>query len=665
MTREHRPKPEALDDLPVTLSEFSERFPVKVDGQPLDLTEHSYLKPIYDATRFDRGKDCTMVLMTGAQVGKTIWLISSMIKAAAQFWGDNFGYFLPDQGMSDIFSSKRWLPIMRSHPLFASVSGVGVGSSKRDEDRKRVRPFGDSTIYFWYMGGKTSTESLPMRGVFFDEVRRMHHADIQRAEERMSHCSYPLNMKISTAKFPDADVHYYFKRTDQRFFHTKCRCKEGIVLAENWPNCVGVRGTEDYFYRCPKCDMEITQPQVGEFVARYPERKAIGFHVPQMLSPVMTPARLFQKYDSSLDRQEFYNSGLGMPYVDPTSIMVPLDVAMACVQEGLQWAYNGINCFMGVDQRGGENHVVIGDIDVATKKIRLRHLQIIQGEGKAVFADLYPLMERYDVDCCVIDALPSYNEAVAFGKRFKRRVFLAYYSENQNMIRWSDRDNELAALRKANKDSKYEYHVMLDRYKSLEWSLSKWVDRRIICPEPKALTQRVRTHGVDRISYICLGDPETHEQGLFYHLRSAAKRKIEVFTADSEKRERVETGAFRMVFENIGIDPHFMHAANYMCVAASRRIGGGEIYSGSKPVNTGEETPAEILERRPDITVTQAGDVAQVKKSFSHLVNLNQVEGTCGTCMHFNDEKNWCKERDFNTQASFPSCHTYIVGKKK
>lgn len=647
-------KPDALKDLPPNLRGFVEKFPVKIEGKPIDLTEHRYLAPIYEAMRFDQNESHDLVLMTGAQVGKTIRMISGLQYAASWFWGESFGYFLPDQNMSDIFSSQRWIPIMRSHPLFASLAGLIGRNSK--EDRKRVRKLGESTIYFWYMGGKTSTEALPMRGVFFDEVRRMVYGDIQRAMERMSHCSYPVVEKISTAGYPDSDIHYYFKQTNQQFFHTTCKCPDGVVLAERWPECVGVRGKNEFFYRCPECSTEITQPQEGRFIARNPESKAIGFHVPQILSPVMTCGRLFKKYEDAADRQEFFNSGLGLPWVDPTAIMVTLEVAMACVEEGLMWAATGVNCFMGVDQRGGENHVVIGDIEPETKKLRLRHLEIIQGEGKSVFGQLYHLMERYDVDVCVIDALPSYNEAVTFAKKFKKRVFLAYYSENAHMARWSDRDQELQALRKAKPDAKFEYHVMLDRYKSLEWTMTKWVERRVICPEPKALVQSVKVHGVMRQSHICIGDPDTHEQGLFYHLRSAAKRRIEIFTADTERRERIETGQFRMIFENIGIDPHFLHAMNYCSIAASRRQGGTDLHMPEqKPLH---QTPQDVKMENPHMPLQQASDVSQLQNRLPQMVQPQGTPGTCGACMSFINGS-FCEARGFNTKAMLPACDLF------
>lgn len=656
-------RPDALKNLPETLRGFIDKFPIKVDNKPMDFTRHRYLAPVYESMRLDRGDHFTSVLMTGAQVGKTIRAIGGVVYSASTFWGESFGYFLPDQNMSDIFSSQRWKPIMRSHPLFASLSGL-LGRSSA-EDRKRVRKFGESTIYFWYMGGKTSTEALPMHGVFFDEVRRMVFGDIQRAMERMSHCDYPIDEKISTAGHPDSDIHYYFKRTNQQYFHTTCKCPDGVVLADRWPDCVGVRGKADYFYRCPTCSMEITDPQDGRYVARTPEneKKGIGFHIPQILSPYWPAPKLFEKYENAADRQEFYNSGLGTPWVDPTAIMVPLDVAMACVKPGLAWAQTGVNCLMGVDQRGGENHVVIGDIEPGTNKLRLRHLEIVQGEGKAVFAQLYSLMERFDVDTCVIDALPSYNEAVSFAKHHKRRVFLAYYSDNVNMVRWSDRDEELKALQRAKPESKFEYHAMLDRYKSLEWTLTKWVERRVVCPEPKGLVQEVRVTGVIRQSHICLGDPDTHEQGLFYHLRSAAKRRIEVFTADAERRERVETGQFRMIFENIHVDPHFLHAMNYCSVAASRRQGGTELYA--PEVRAAHQTPQEVQAANPEMSITQASDVSQLEARLPQVVLPTGTPGTCGACQSFTGGS-FCEARGLNTKAELPACELFqpILKKK-
>jgi len=1017
--------PPAVTNLPDTLFDFVSSRPYLVDKKPIDFARHRYLIEPYQAFACDRTQDSfDFVLMSAAQVGKSVTIMGGLIFAALKFWADKFGYFLPDREMADIFSSDRFQPMVASNPSLAILAGEADqrinGLKVKKEDRKRVRSLGASTIFFSYMGGKTSTEAIPMRGIFFDEVRRMKMTDIERASERVSHSDYPINCKVSTAGYPDcfagetaivvrhritgrvlpvairdladtwkefdvlsynraggnrprwrtingvicrglrpmvtvrlsggttirctgshrfaqspsrqhvkkqikwtpiadlpripkahggpplsgvltltefpnvsntrwhdttidapldlltcyavgawiaegtrdlhawhfwqntgkplrtkvkawadaqglpytedragvrvtlrhrpdletvfaacgtgssqkcipdvilggsprqlsslldglldgdghrrkaftpshpsgrewefftssnilasqvmflcrrlgkcpmlscraarsstrtnargrvitqrlsvftvsynptsqlsqpimnalavtevrsvrpdgedlaydievdgtpwfvlaesgalvhnSDIHHYFQRSDQRTWHARCRCHDGVVLTDHWPDCVG-ESKGEYFWRCPVCDKRLLDLQDGQYRKRTPEHSVIGFHIPQLISPVMTPRRIWDKWLHATDRQEFYNSTLGLPYVDPESILVPLDVALACVDHELHWLTDGTHCVMGVDQRGGENHVVIGY--PGDGKLKLAHLEIVQGESP--FDRLYELMVRYDVDCCVIDALPSYNEAVRFAKQFKRRVFLAYYTENVHMLRWSDRDEQLKALYRAKPESKFEHHVMLDRYKAIEFALMQWVLRQVACPTPEGLVQKVRAKGMERQSHICLGNPETGEQGLFFHLRSVARRKLPVMRRDTEAKKTVDTGEFTMVWEEIGVDPHFLHAFLYCLMANQRRQVTAELWVPQHGSTV--PTVKELKEKKPDLSLTQAGDAAQIQAKILTLPKTNALAGTCGKCQHFDADKSTCQARRFSVQAGMPACALYM-----
>ncbi len=654
----HSTRPAIVESCPATLREFVELHQFEVDNNPFSFTDREYLIPIFEGIRYDRGDQFGLVLMTGAQVAKSITAILSMVMATMTFWGRSFGYFLPDQEMTLIFSSMRFMPLVESCMGLRPLIGRDHLTGGKTEDRKRVRSLGRSTVYFSYMGGKTSTESLPMQGVWFDEVRRMAMQDVERASERISASPYPINIKLSTAKHPGADIDYYYKRSTMGMWHSKCRCKDGIDLARTFPNCVGERKGE-VFYRCPKCDKRIARPVDGRYIFHQPERDVEGRHVAQILSPLWKAPRFWQSWLDATDKAEFYNSKLGLPYLDPESIVVTPEIAWGCVNPALKWQSSGTNCVMGVDQRGKENHVVIGW--VGPNKVEIRHLAMVQADDP--FTPMKDLMQQYDVDCCVLDALPNYNEAVRFAKAFPRRVFLSYYTDNVHMVRWSDRDEDLKALLRAGKDSKHEWHVMLDRYKSIEWSLMHWVNRQIACPNPDALTQEVSVKGLRKTVPICLGHADRMEPGLFWHLSSISRRRVELQRRDAVKADILQTGEFKMIWENIGIDPHFVHALNYMLVAGSRRkvldqlILMDDISAPKTPIPV-----IEIQEKRPELPATQAGDQAQFETMIVPALTRTVKPGTCGACQNFQVEQQRCQARHFSVQAAMPAgeCMDYV-----
>ena len=173
-TQVQQPIPAMVRDLPNSLYEFVQKVPIQVDKHPLDFERHPYLIPIYKAVNFDKTlhpHSFNFVLMTGAQVGKSVTIMLALIFASAKFWAEKFGYFLPDREMADIFSSDRFAPMVQSNP---SLSALNAFAQKikglKAEDRKRVRTLGATTIFFSYMGGKTSTEAIPMAGIFFSLV---------------------------------------------------------------------------------------------------------------------------------------------------------------------------------------------------------------------------------------------------------------------------------------------------------------------------------------------------------------------------------------------------------------------------------------------------------------------------------------------------------------
>ena len=655
-------RPAIVDSCPDTLRQFVQTHQFEVDHSPFQFDGREYLLPIFEDIRFDQGDHFSGVLMTGAQVAKSITAMLALTMATLKFWGKSFGYFLPDQDMAMIFSSRRFYPLVCSCLALRAMIGQDPVTGKKLEDRKRVRAIGRSTVFFSYMGGKTSTEALPMQGAWFDEVRRMAMQDVERASERTSGQSYPLNFKLSTAKHPDGDIDYFYKRSSMGKWHSTCRCAEGVVLADTFPECIGERKGE-VFYRCPKCDARIEHPVQGRMIHHQPElrRAAVGWNIPQLLSAKLWPApRFWKKWLNATDRAEFYNSGLGKPYLDPDSILVPLDVAMACVDPNLTWQGHGTNCVMGIDQRGQENHVVIGW--VGPTKVELRHIEMIQADDP--FERMCHLMYQYDVDCCVGDALPNYNDAVRFAKKFPRRVFLSYYSDNLHMIRWSDRDEELKALVRTSKDAKFEWHVMLDRYKVIEWALMHWVHRQVACPNPHGLVQEVRVKGMKAPVELCLGNPDKLEPGLFWHLRSISKRKVEIERRDSVKADTLKTGEFKMIWENISIDPHFVHAFTYMLVAGARKQITGQILLLDMPGTTPPmPTPAAHVQHdRPDLTPEQAGTVAQLDQGIHRPIQQLGKPGTCGGCANFSGENQPCLVRQFLVQGHLPvgNCWEYI-----
>jgi len=574
-------KPELAKDCPDNLYGFVERLihlngELLVDNEPFTWVGHEYLIEPYKSLKLDgheKEEGDSHAWMCGAQVGKSIAAMLFEILLALWFWGKYIGYFLPDKDMSMIFSANRFKPMCLNIPQIADLwgedpTGDDDGKSKKNSDQKRVRSIGPSLIFFSYMAGKTSTESIPMLAVLFDEVRRMLDGDIERALERMSHSPYPIDFKISTAGYPDVNIDKAFKDSKQNRFHSACKCRDGIILADRFPECVGERGAlpahrflPKYFWICPKCKEPILNPRDGQWVAASPNARADGWHIPQILSPRQTAEKIFLAFLRASDITEFYNSKLGIAHLSKDAQIVDRDTLRSTVNTDLRWLKTGVNCAMGVDQMFGFNCVVIryrGPKDEATGlfKSRLAHVEWILSDNP--WERTGELMEQFDVSCCVVDSMPNSNEALRFSKDFRGRVFLADYSyqaeKGEDICIWGDKvQND--PNKKASDETKQKYRVRISRYHAILWNLMRYVNRLKEQPHERGLIMPVPNKRNEmEPTFIC-------ENVFWDHLCRVARRKEMIDEAQ---------GKFKMVFENVGLDPHFLHSDLYAELALSR-----------------------------------------------------------------------------------------------
>ncbi len=166
---------------------------------------------------------------------------------------------------------------------------------------------------------------------------------------------------------------------------------------------------------------------------------------------------------------------------------------------------------MGVDQ-GSDLHVVIGKRH-SGKAGQIVHLGVYKD-----WAELDGLMKSFNVFRCVVDALPETRNARAFAERFKGKVYLNFYNENQKgAYAWREKD----------------LIVSSNRTESLDASHNQVLHADLVLPKECEMTRQFALH-----------------------LHSVAKR------LETEK----ETGSQRYVYVRLGAD-HFRHAFNYECMA--------------------------------------------------------------------------------------------------
>jgi len=618
---------------------------LKVDGLPFKLDDRPTMRWVYSLipSTVEEAFGKRLVLMKCAQVGFTIMEMLAMIYMALKFMPCKVGMYLPDRNLAQIKSSERFMPVVRTVPVAHRMmmeDPSGVRGGKTGEGNVMVRNMGPSRFYFLWTSGKGATESVPLDVVSFDEVQEMAIADMEKTSERMSASRIRFTLMGSTANWPDRDIHFFYKKGQQFQFWTECEsCGTYQILDDHFPNCIRLRDgvsivngkpveKADYRYVCHECDEVIADPQRGEWRPTNPDADIISVHYPQFLSPTISPREIIEAYFNADDMKNFFNRKRGKPYLDPSQVPVNLEMLNECAELGMEmgviWKQRATGTFMGIDQMGQFNVVLIAE------RLPTGHMAIIHAEE--IYADepferCDVLMVQYGVQCCVCEALPNFNSAWSFAKRHPGKVFIAGYADiSDEMLRWGDSRLNRQDL-KTDEDSRVQYTVTLDQYKCMQSALSRIQKRTCVFPDPMGLVQEIREKGLQSVIPIL-------KDRVFMHFTRTAL----IAEQDEEQKK------FRRRVVKVGIDPHFSYAFMLLFVAFARAHG----------------TSGFIL---PDSQKELTPVAAAVEKAMpglpSAVVNMMHLTGeVCGRCVCFEDGV--CSERKYLVNATDPGCPIFL-----
>ena len=334
--------------------------------------------------------------------------------------------------------------------------------------------------------------------------------------------------------------------------------------------------------------------------------------------------------------KNFYNRKLGKPYVDPSQVPVNLEMLAACAKEGMRlgvrWKLRAANTFMGIDQMGSFNVVLIAE------RLPSGHLATIHAEeiySNDPFERCSELMEAYGVDVCVVETLPNYNDAKRFTNRHMGKVFLADYAEiKDDMLRWGDSVPDKAD-RKTDEQERDRYTVTLDQYKTMQVAMARIQKKIAVFPDPMGLTQEIRANngkGVGQLMPIL-------QAVVFEHFTKTAL----IAERDEEQNK------YRRRVVKIGIDPHFSYAWMLLNVAFSRAHGASMFLF------------AEEENRESAVTAGGAKVASPLIEAIAEQRAAVAEMGTCGACASFEAEGGRCAERGLLVRARDVACVIFLA----
>ena len=615
---------------------------LKVDGHPFTLDDRPSLIPIYDAipASVDGARRRTLVVMKGAQMGLTIWEMLADLYLAIKFEPLTIGMFVPDQALAADKSERRFMRLVRTipeayHKLIHRRDGDRV--VKVGEGNVLTRVMGESAFLFLWVSGKVTTESRPMDVLSFDELQEMTLDQIDKTSERLSASHFRFRLMLSTANWPELDIHFWYKQGSQQAWHTECAaCGVETDLSDHFPRCVDYNtgqhaGAEvnEYLYVCPHCRVWIKDPQRGRFIAGNPTAWIESFHISQIISPTITPRDLIEQWNRSVtgdQKKSFYNRKLGKPYIDADQLPVTMTHCLACAEDGARagvvWEKSGQDCFMGIDQMGGYNAVIIKK-RLPDGRQAVVHVEAVFDNDP--FARCGELMGKYGVSVCVAEQLPNVNDARRFANKFPSRVFLAGYANlRDDMLIWGD--DLSRSDRRTTAEDRSRYAVTLQQYKMMQTALFRVRNRMCLFPDPALLEQDVIEQGQPKRIQIL-------RDWVWLHLTKTAL----VVEEDESTRK------LRPKVMKVGLDPHFAFA-NMLCdVAWARNYGTGTfILPTGGAMGKREDHAQAIGHAMPGLPAHVVAMMAET------------APGTCGRCSAF--QNGLCEMRSLMVGVSDPAC---------
>lgn len=628
---------------------------MKVDGKPFRLDNRPAMAWIYDQVPStpDEAFRYILVLMKCSQVGFTVMEILVTIYLGIKFGPCIVGMFLPDMNLTAVKSSERFMPIVRSipdiHKLMTEDDERG-GGRRTGEGNVTRRRIDDALFVFSWTSGRATTESIPMDVLSFDEVQEMTLDQMEKTQERLSASEIRFTLMGSTANWPDADIHHWYKRGSQFKFHTKCpTCGVAKPLDDYFPKCIKFdedKGINRYV--CPN-DHWIEDPQYGDWIADNPDAdkpadpslsrrdrplRIRSIHFPQMLSPTISAGEIIEAYNTGTDMKNFYNRKLGKPFLDPSLVPVTLEHLARCVEAGRKagvvWKTRATNCFMGIDQMGNYNVVIIKERLPDGRQAAV-HIEEVYSDDP--FMRCSELMGLYGVIACAVEINPNYNDAKRFANRHCGKVFIgnSFGNVDEGMVAWGDAPKLDVSERRTNEEERDRYTFKMDQYKCMQVSFARFIAKEPIClfPDPQGLIQEVKDKGIMQMAAVL---PRA-----FHHFTKTA------LVAEKD----AESNKFKRTVKKIGIDPHFSYA-NMLCDVAWARAYG---------------TSTFIMPQVQEKTVKQESvekSMPGLPKSVLAMIQEMPAGEICGRCSAFNRETGMCMDRNLSVQPQDPGCTLFV-----
>lgn len=324
-------------------------------------------------------------------------------------------------------------------------------------DNVALKSFGKGTVKYVGSNVLTDFKEYPGDCLVVDELDECHDKNIDYALDRLRASKFQFKRWIGNPKARGYGISAKFLDSDQREWSIPCeKCGKYITLDwfetivesvfDDGGNVISYRLRDDLWE--PGCGRDILpicrcgnpinrMHSEGVWVPQNPESLFTGYHFSMLCSPINPIAGMWDRFNKAVRDpgrlQHFYNSELGLPFTAAGN-KVTASILAKCA-EAYEFEVKpdcahiiGDSsegpCSMGVD--------VGGTLDVRISLLVGANVRKAMFIGKVSgFEDLHELIQRYNVEKCVIDLMPESTKVREFQAEAQCDVWACRYKARE------------------------------------------------------------------------------------------------------------------------------------------------------------------------------------------------------------------------------------------
>jgi len=390
--------------------------------------------------------------MCGVQSGKTEWMVVDALALVSL--GISYQLVQPKDDLRVLFCRTRIDDQLKRCQFYDShVSSVG----------KIYKWIGTGIFRIVFSNREDEMIAFPADAIGVDEVDRCDLNNLSLLPDRLLGSDFALFRRSSTPTTQGNEsiqnISWHYDQGDKRKYFVPCEhCgfKQEIdwfkTIVQEKRDSSGKLGDyelrdkdwkpeldRDIYPICIQCGLSLNRLAKGTY---YPtvetpqvvKRKSYNFG--KLLSPLVTMRGLWEDYGLSIHNpfklQRFFNSILGTSFIGEGT-KVTTQMLYSCIRNYiLQGNLDKceFDCSMGVDVGPEWLDVRISSYPYEGQQIR----KAVFISKLKTFEELYPLIDRFNVNTCVIDAEPETRQALIFQQGANCAVYVCYSREKSGMI---------------------------------------------------------------------------------------------------------------------------------------------------------------------------------------------------------------------------------------